>query len=525
MKKNNIIKSILFTSTILFGISCTKLDEEILDGFNSDANTGGIVNSTALLQSAYEDLRNFQEMGQMFTMDEMSTDALVGPTRGADWDDNAKWRQFHVHTWQDDNEEIINTWNNLLTSVYKCNQIIDNSTDVNQVNQARFLRAFNYYKVIDFFGQTPYREAKSDIELDSKVWTRSEATAFVIKDLEAIISSLPLRIAGQPHVVNIDAAHFLLAKLYLNKAVFTAANPVGPYTFDPTDMNKVVMHVDAISSSLTADYWENFTPTNNNSPELLFVSKNIKGNSGNMQSRWRMSMHYSQYPSGWNGFSSLAEYYNRFDSTDKRRNNASPNILANFGNPIGFQVGQMKNGKNRDAKGRDKDDNGVEYTTLAAGTLNLVDRKGSPLIYTSSVTMITGGATLETAGIRTQKYEPDPSDLEKPENDYILMRYSDALLMKAEAIVRGASGDANAIMTQITTRAGIPTLPATLDNIYLERGRELWYEGWRRNDMIRFGKFLGPRELKPYTSNSKYILYPLPGDALYNPNFKQNPGY
>jgi starch-binding outer membrane protein, SusD/RagB family len=504
MKNNNIIKSILFTSALLLGISCTNLDEEILDGYNSDLRSGGTVNSTSLLQSAYEDLRNFQEMGQMFTMDEMSADGLVGPTRGGDWDDNAKWRQFHVHSWGSDNSEIIYAWNNLLGSVHKCNLVAWNSTDPEQVKQARFLRAFNYYKVIDLFGQAPYRERGSNIEDNPKSWSRPEATAFVIKELEDIISSLPPRVADQPNIVNSDAGHFLLAKLYLNKAVFNAANPAGPYTFDPADMNKVVQHVDAINSSLTSDYWDNFAPTNNTSPELLFVSKNVLGTSGNIQSRWRMSMHYNQTPSGWNGFASLAEYYNRFDATDKRRNKTSPAIIANLGNPIGFQQGQMY---------------------APGGTTALKDRNGAPLFYTSQVKMITGGETLETAGIRTQKYEPDMQNLGAPANDYVLMRYSDALLMKAEAIVRGASGDATAIMTQITNRAGITALAATLDNIYLERGRELWYEGWRRNDMIRFGKFLAPRELKPYTSNSKYVLYPLPADALFNPNFKQNPGY
>jgi starch-binding outer membrane protein, SusD/RagB family len=502
MKKNNSIKGILCTCIILLSVSCTNLNEEILDGYDSGAK--GSVNVSASLQSAYEDLRNFQEMGQMFTMDEMSGDGLVGPTRGGDWDDNAKWREFHTHTWGSDNEEIINTWNNLLTSVYKCNQVIDNSTDADQLNQARFLRAFNYYKVIDFFGQTPYREPKSSPKENAKVWTRSVATAFVIKELETILSSLPPRVANDPSIVNIDAAHFLLAKLYLNKAVFNAANPAGPYTFDPADMNKVVMHVDAINSSLTADYWDNFTPTNNTSPELLFVSKNILGTTGNIQSRWRMSMHYNQTPGGWNGFSSLAEYYDKFDASDKRRNKTSPSIIANFGNPIGFQVGQMY---------------------APGGVTPLKDRDKNPLIYTKSITMVTEDPTLETAGIRTQKYEPDPANLDNPANDYVLMRYSDALLMKAEAIVRGASGDATAIMTQINNRAGIAPLAPTLDNIYLERGRELWYEGWRRNDMIRFGKFLGPRELKPNNSNPKYLLYPLPADALYNPNLKQNPCY
>ncbi|MFV8335387.1 RagB/SusD family nutrient uptake outer membrane protein [Flavobacterium sp. RSP29] len=524
MKRINIIKSILFTSTIILGVSCTNLDEEVLDGVVI-SNTGGAkVNSASLLVSAYEGLRGFQDQDKMFALDEMSTDALVGPTRGGDWDDNAKWRQLHTHTWAPDNIEIRNAWNSLLSQVYNCNLIIENGTAA-QIAQARFLRAFYYYNVIDLYGQTPYREAGSSLQADPKVWTRQEATTFVISELEAIIGSLPTRSADASSV-NVDAAHFLLAKLYLNKGVFNAADAAGPYTFDPADMAKVVTHVDAIKSSLAIDYWDNFKPKNNESPEILFSSKNVLGGpGGGIQSRWRMGMHYQQTPDGWNGFATVAEYYNKFNPNDRRIKNSDPYIINAFGNNVGFQVGQMKNGKNRDEFGRDKDANGALYTNKPAGTIDLKDRKGNPLVFTAALTLITGGATLETAGIRSQKYIPDADNLGAPNNDYVLMRYSDALLMKAEAVLRSNSGSVVAIMTAIATRSGQSPSPATLEGVYLERGKELWYEGFRRNDMIRFGKFLAARELKPYVSDNRYALFPIPADALFNSNLKQNPGY
>nr|WP_315182195.1 RagB/SusD family nutrient uptake outer membrane protein [uncultured Flavobacterium sp.] len=527
MKRNNIIKSIFFVGTMVLGVSCTNLDEEVLDGVVLDNTGGGTVNSASLLTSAYEGLRGFQDQDKMFALDEMSTDALVGPTRGGDWDDNAKWRQLHTHTWAPDNIEIRNAWNSLLSQVYNCNLVIENGT-APQVSQARFLRAFYYYNVIDLFGQAPYREAGSSLEADPKVWTRQEATAFVISELEAIIGSLPARVEGDASIVNVDAAHFLLAKLYLNKGVFTAADAAGPYTFDPADMTKVVSHVDAIDGSLAADYWDNFKPENNTSPEILFSSKNIRGGQGGgIQSRWRMGMHYQQTPDGWNGFATVAEYYNKFNPNDRRINNADQYIIDAFGNNVGFQIGQMKNGKNRDENGKDKDANGDAYTNIPAGTINLKDRKGNPLVYTAALTLITGGSTLETAGIRSQKYIPDEANLGTPENDYALMRYSDALLMKAEAILRGGTGTNDiAKFEQLVSRTNVSgTIPTTLEAIYTERGKELWYEGWRRNDMIRFGKFLEVRELKPYVSDNKYVLFPIPADALFNANLKQNPGY
>ena len=511
MKRNNIIKSILFTGTLVLGVSCTNLNEQILDGAPLGSSAGGTIDTKGFLVQAYQGLRGFETQGQMFTMNEMSTDAMVGPTRGGDWDDNAKWRQIHTHTWAPDHSEIINAWNALLSQVYNCNLVIDNGSG-QDVAEARFLRAFYYYNVVDLFGQAPYREKGSLLTADPKVWTRTQATEFCISELEAVVGSLPTRTAGDASIANQDAAHFLLAKLYLNKAVFEATTPGGPYTFAAADMNKVVTNVDAISSSLAPDYWDNFKPTNNTSPEILFSGKNIEGGAGGgISYHWFMGSHYNQTPSGWNGFATLAEYYNKFDPADRRIHNADPGIIQAFGNPAGFQIGQMYG---------------------PGGTTPLLDRikttanpNGQPLVYTKAITLITSGATLESAGVRPEKYIPDAVNLNNPDNDYVFMRYSDALLMKAEAVVRGGSGSVGTIMTDIAARAGQTASPATLDGIYLERAKELWYEGWRRNDMIRFGTFLNARELKPYVSDKKYLLFSIPADALFNSNLKQNPGY
>ena len=501
MKRFINLKEFMLYGYLLFSITgCSNLDEEALDGSIQSGGSAGAVNTAAFLQTAYNGLRDFQNQGTMFALDEMSGDDLVGPTRGGDWDDNGSWRQIHTHTWDPVHVEVRNSWNSLLSNVYNCNQVIYNNGTPTQILQARFLKAFYYYNVIDLFGSTPYREQGSDPTADAKVWSRTEATAFCISELEAILPSLPARIPGDPSFVNADAAHFLLAKLYLNKGVFN-----GSGTFAAADMTKVVTNVDAMTNTLATDYWDNFKPGNNASNELIFTSKNlVSGSGGNMQSRWRMSAHYNQTPSGWNGFSTVAEFYNTYNPNDLRIKNNSPSIIADFGNPAGFQVGQQ---------------------FAPGGTTPLNDRNNNLLIFTPALTLITSGATLETAGIRGMKYVPDSSNLGSPENDYVLMRYSDALLMKAEAITRGGSGSIGTIMTAIAARTGQPASPATLDGIYAERGRELWWEGWRRNDMIRFGKFLAQRELKPYVSASKYLLYPIPAGALLNTNITQNPGY
>jgi len=506
MKKTNFLRVFLLSSLVFVSAtSCTNLEEQALDGTIQSGSAGGTVDTHAFLQTAYNGLREFQNQGNMFALDEMSTDALVGPTRGGDWDDNGAWRQIHALTWNAVHVHVRDTWNILLSNVYNCNQVIYNNGSAQDVLEARFLRAFYYYNVIDFFGQVPYRESGSDLNSDAKVWTRTEATDFVISELEAIVSALPTRAANDASIVNQDAAHFLLAKLYLNKGVFTAENAAGPYTFAPADMTKVVENVDAISSSLAPEYWDNFKPNNNTSDEILFSSKNLRsGSGGGIQSRWRMCQHYNQTPGGWNGFSTVAEYYNRFSPSDKRLNYTDSDIVANFGNPAGFQVGQ-------------------QYAP--GGVTALKDRNNKPMVFTAAVTLITTGDAIETAGIRAEKYVPDAADLNSPENDYVLFRYADALLMKAEAIKRGGSGSIGSILTDIAARANVTPAAETLEGIYAERGRELWWEGWRRNDMIRFGKYLEARELKPSVTDSKYVLLPIPSAALLNPNLTQNPGY
>ena len=108
----------------------------------------------------------------------------------------------------------------------------------------------------------------------------------------------------------------------------------------------------------------------------------------------------------------------------------------------------------------------------------------------------------------------------------VVYRFANVILMWAEAVLRGGTGaDAQAYLDAIRARVGLESITASLDNIYAERARELWLEGTRRTDMIRFGTFLQSKQLKPLESDPKYLLFPIPADGLINPNITQNPGY
>ena len=135
-------------------------------------------------------------------------------------------------------------------------------------------------------------------------------------------------------------------------------------------------------------------------------------------------------------------------------------------------------------------------------------------------------------GYRNIKFYPDATSSSRNQNnDEPIFRYSDIILMKAEAIQRGgtASSGASALSLINSLRAVRTTSPAlgsiTLDDIYAERSREFAQEGWHRNDMIRFGKFEGTWGFK--TNNETYRrIFPIPTSALVNnPKLTQNPGY
>ncbi|CAM3947089.1 RagB/SusD family nutrient uptake outer membrane protein [Flavobacterium branchiophilum] len=505
MKKLNLIKYFICTGALMFSMaSCTDLEEQVLEGAqNGDAES--------YLAGAYKGLRSLQGQGQTFAMGEVASDTYVVPTRGGDWGDGGAWRNFHALTWDANSGEINGAWNNLLSSVYYCDLVLQLGTvSAEKKAEALFLKAFYYHIVLDYWGKAPYREAGADINDFPKVWNGVQATTNIIAWLEEALPNLPAKVANKPHLANKDAANFLLAKMYLNKAVFTDSDRQAPFTFSTADMNKVIAHVDAITnSSIAADIWDNYKPNNHASPEVIFTSQNIQGQAmGDLRTRWYMSHHYNQTPGGWNGFSMVSEFYNRFSPNDRRVLNADPAIIANFGNPVGVEKGQ-------------------QYKP--GGVEKVKDRNGVDLVFTPNIdTDLILDTNIENAGYRPMRYIPD-ANVDKPENDYILMLYSDAVLMKAEAILRGGTGTNNtAAISAMESRCAPATVTfdlSTLNGIYKERGRELWGNGFRRTDMIRFGTFLNARELKTTVSNPKYLLYPVPASALANPNISQNPGY
>lgn len=150
------------------------------------------------------------------------------------------------------------------------------------------------------------------------------------------------------------------------------------------------------------------------------------------------------------------------------------------------------------------------------------------MAFTKTVALRETGNNLEVTGIRVIKYPYDyPHKDAQSNNDFVIFRLADVMLMKAEAQMR--TGDAAGALITVNLlrvkRGATPLAALTPDVLYDERGRELYWEGWRRQDQIRFGKFLGTWADKPATDASR-LLFPIPSTQLsVNPNLTQNPGY
>lgn len=517
---------IVMFSSLLF-ISCTKLDQRFNGELTSNqVSSGGNTNTAALLSGLYTSMQGlFQDQAGIYALWEMTTDELIGPTRGPDWDDNGVWRVLHAQKYDGENQRIVDAFKNLNGIDFGATDILRYSPTTQQKAEARFLRALADFMLLDGWGQVNYRDPGESVLTPSRVRKGSEALDYIMAELTAIIPDLP---TGPAYTANKNAARVLLMKCYLNKGVWKDnASRLAP-TFAAADMNQVIALADQIITgggySFTTSYFDNFAPNNGTiGTENIFTQLNQGGvQAGNLQSRWRSTMHYNQNPGGWNGFTTLSDFYGKFEAADKRRgvNYPSQGSPANPGNrqTVGLFLGQQ-----------------YDLTTDQP----LKDRTGAPLAFTAAVKSIEVGTNLEVTGIRAYKYPIDFTNTGAGtiDNDYVYFRLADVLLMKAEAILRGGTGTVAgvygstplALVNYIRTHAsrGASALGSvTLDNLLDERGRELYLESWRRQDLIRFGKYLAPFQEKNYTSDNKYILFPIPNRFLaINPNLAQNPGF
>ncbi len=517
MKHNKILLSFLVVALVF--ISCTKLNERYRSEL-AQGNTASIT-PAELLVSAYSSIQGtFQGNGNLISAAQVTSDETIVPTRAGDWDDNGLWRSLFLHTWNADHSFLSGAFSSLLGAQFAASNVLQFSPSPQQAAEARFIRALSMFWVLDGWDQVPYREDLVDYKLAPKTLKGTEAADFIISELNAIMNTLPDGSPTSAYVASKDAARVLLMKMYLNKGVF--ANRAAP-TFAAADMTQVITLADQIIGSnkyaLNDNFFDAFAPDNDvKSKESIFSLLNT-GTSARGSDAMRgfqyMVNHYNMNPGGWNGWSTLSDFYDKFEATDTRRGVAYsyPGSLPNPGNRVnvGFLEGQ-------------------QYNLTTGDPLNARNPASAPLVFTKAVKIReTDPNTLELAGVRAVKYAFDygtSGDFKK--NDYIMFRYADVLLMKAEAMARsGNTAGALPIVNSIRAKRGATALASVDLNALLdERGRELYWESWRRQDLIRFGKYLLAWQEKPADAGTRNLLFPIPSSQLaVNPNLTQNPGY
>ena len=450
----------------------------------------------------------------VYDLQTFGADEVMLPTRGNDWYDGGMWQAMYKHSWNKGHELIGNSWKYLYKVVTLCNNSLEKlekhkelaGTDYDAWKaEIKSLRAIYYWYLIDLFGNVPLILSATTSMNEVQQSDRAKAFEFIVNELKDNKEYLQQVSSAQSgyyygHVTQ-SVNLFVLAKLMLNAPVYTGTTNEDYYRKCIEYCNEI----EEMGFQLEDNYLSNFANNNENSSENIFTIPMDKDLYTNQQQNIFRSLHPRHAAglgfSGENGscatLQTLNTYGYKTDDVDKRfyYNFYAGNVLDKEHNRI-----------------RDRTGNYLAYVPEAVE----LDLSKSPYI--------------ETAGARMFKYDVDincTKDGKLMNNDIVLFRFADVLLMRAEAKLRlGEDGQDD--MDRVRLRVKMPKRPCTLENLLDERLLELCWEGWRRQDLIRFGQYHslydGPNPVDE--SDGHTTIYPIPeAITTLNPNIKQNPGY
>lgn len=544
MMKQYLKKISMILAMGMFLFSCDKFLEENPkdrlpegEGFNTLSDL--YLNAVASLYTyvgGYSDSQVLQGTGRgVYDLNTFTTDEAIIPTRGGDWYDGGFWQGLFLHKWGVENDAIQATWEYLYKVVMLCNQSLEKIDVFAKTHpdtglpayraEVKAMRAMYYYYLMDLFGRVPLVLSSSLSVKDVIQSERKAVFDFVFKELQEaapLLSDVHSNQSG-PYYGRITrpVVAFLLAKLALNAEVYTdndwtdGNRPDGKNIYFDVKGERlnawetVVAYCDQLKElgyRLEPNYQTNFAVFNEPSVENIFtIPMNKTMYTNQMQYLFR-SRHYNHAKAyglgGENGPSATIEALETFGYDTPEQD---PRFdICYFAGIVYDLIGNKVLLDNETV---------LEYLPWKVA-LNLSD---TPYV--------------QTAGARMKKYEVDDTgtkDGKLIENDIVLFRYSDALLMKSEAKVRnGENGDEE--LNEVRGRVNTPFRAATLESILDERQLELAWEGWRRQDLIRFGQFAKEYSDRPVLANEENgytSVFPIPEKIrVMNTNLKQNPGY
>lgn len=549
MKRYDIYLKFLCSAALTFVLAtgCTDLDVPVKSQLTE------FPNNSAAFEAASANIYNSCRGSQQWMVNTVASDEAVFVSFGNDWYDGGQYVQLHLHSWTADNPWFPSLWNVPMSGVTSCNTVLSiiNDDDSEAAAQVRAMRAYFYFLLMDNFGSAPLVTRLVSEQPDRA--PRSELCNFIESELLAVRDKLPTEVNsatyGKPTRYMADA---LLAKLYLNWAVYSNDDVT---TYEPTDtnpkLNDLVAVCDDIIQSgkydLSDHFLVKFRPDNGpHIKDFIFAIPYDR----NMQ----QGMVYARYwicRSAQKQFGDLPQsvggtlrvfpaFYAKFNLEGDERNRiwlkGKQYYWENYEETDRpFLINTSKRGIDQFYEGPDADEKfdwQMEFTpeiilSKAQGAEERLDCGNDE--------------QGRCRGYRSIKFYMDTevtaANGRNQSNDVPVFRYADVLLMKAEAILRGAMathGDTPAsLINQIRQYVGaVPRVTnPTLEDLLDERAREFTDEAWRRNDLIRFGKFeddWGFRgQLNPQGLNEKFRrIFPIPRDVMnVNTNWKQNAGY
>lgn len=572
--KQYIIGSMLLSSILL--ASCS-LDETPRSKFSEEEafSTPKLVyvNTVANVYSSIGNGLYGSDGGSVHTFQEFSSDASMIPGRQGDWVDGGAWQNIFLHNFESSVSKYNDVWNNLYRVIGLANSSIDRLNKylgehpeyADYVYELRALRAVYYYYVMDLFGQVPLVVSSEVSANEVEQSNRSDVFKFVTSELAECIPHLSdskSQNEGEYYGrITKAVAYMCMAKCAINAPVYTiddttptsysafvgtdksgkatASEEQGktvsemgkniPITLDGETRNAwetAVYCADQIASlgyRLQPSYADNFIVANQNSVENIWTRPNDCVNYKIDDYNIVRTLHYNHGGAigyqGWNGACSSKQQMQVYGYGTA---NPDPRLKLNFYTDKDYME---ETGKAVEDGATGKD---LEYMPLAVK----VDFSAEDDPH-----------AMKCAGARMKKYEFDKSTTQQYSfnNDLVIWRYADALLLKAEAEYRmGNKAEALTIVNEVRARvAATPRTELTLNDILDERMLELAWEGVRRPDQIRFCTFTEPTadRFNGVTHNASAgdynddtqgytMVYPIPYAVLnLNKKLHQNPGY
>ena len=475
---------------------------------------------------------------------ELSADQLAWPTKGRHGEDGGKWKRLHYHTWTNDEGGLNSAWVLMYWGMGLCTDPIENigKKDVKSMGiteeekaayiaELKLLRAFHYLKLMDLWGNIPIT-TQIGLPLNPETRDRKDVFAFVEKEILENIEAAPKLSRTMLGRMSQAGAYAMLVELYLNAEIWT-----GTPRWDDciAAADKLISGAAGGQNGIMAldpNIFDQFKPNNDLSKEVIFsIAYDYK--IGRFEPSWPSEFYHFQqreiYGGGRNGNDGVVVIpgvYTSYANNDLRKSNwllEGPMVKFSDGKPVIASE---------------------EYRDKQLVFVDNIQRNAIG----STVSNMSEGE--ENSGVRFNKYKlgnqevgvdgtaPNPN---YNNTDWNIYRLTWIYFAKAEAIIRKNGGVATQEAVDLinTTKkraytaedwatAGVAYTPATLtlDELLAERGREFIFEGFRRDDLIRFGKFTTASWWDHQPTNATKALFPIPQRQLdLNSALKQNPGY